>query len=79
MKGSDIMGRYIFAFHSVTVAMKAQNILRREGFGCNVIRTPKNLASGCGYSVVVNGSAELAAMTLERYKIAPKAVGKMQN
>lgn len=79
MKGSDIMGKYIFAFHSVTVAMKAQNILRREGFGCNVIRTPRNLASGCGYSVVVSGSAEMAAMTLERYGIVPKAVGRMQN
>lgn len=73
------MGKYIFAFHSVTVAMKAQIVLRREGFGCTVIRTPRNLASGCGYSVVVSGSAELAAMTLERHGITPKAVGKMQN
>ena len=77
MKGLNFMGRFILAFPSVTVAMKAQTLLRREGFGCNVIRTPRNLASGCGYSVVLDGSIQLAAAVLEKWGIPPKAIGRV--
>ena len=70
------MGRYIFAFPSVTIAMKAQAILRSNGFGTEVIRTPKNLSAGCGYSVVVTGSVDLASSVLENNNIRPKAVGQ---
>ncbi len=70
------MRRYIFAFPSITIAHKAQNILRERGFGADVIRTPKNLSSGCGYSVIVSGSVQNASMALEDNNINPKAVGE---
>ena len=75
--GTDNMKRYTIAFTSITIAIKAQHVLRSKGFFTEVIRTPKNLASGCGYSVVVNGNIEEAIDYLEKSGIRHKAV--MQN
>ncbi len=77
MKGSNFMGRYIFAFPSVTIAIKARNLLRNEDFNTDIIRTPRTLSVGCGYSVVVNGNVDAAAAVLEKNGIQPKAVGQL--
>lgn len=37
--------------------MKAKNLLDRKGYKCEIIRTPKNFSSGCGYSIKVFASA----------------------
>lgn len=71
------MNRYTIAFNSITIAMKAQNVLRSKGLFTEIIRTPKNLASGCGYSIVLNGDIEEAIDYLEKSSIRHKAV--MQN
>ncbi len=68
------MKRYTIAFTSITIAMKAQNILRQKGIFAEVIRTPKNLASGCGYSIVLNGNLEEAIDYIEKSGIKYKAV-----
>lgn len=52
------MKSYTIALASITYAMKAQALLRDEGIKSEVIRTPKNLASGCGYSVRAWGDIE---------------------
>ncbi len=48
----------IIAMSSITYAMKAKRILNGAGFYCEVERTPKNLSSGCGYSIRVKGDIE---------------------
>ena len=68
------MKKYTIAFSSVTVAMKAQNVFRSEGIGTEVIRTPKNLASGCGYSLIYYGDIETAMGILEKRWIKCKAI-----
>lgn len=68
------MKKYIIAFGSVTVAMKAQTALLSNGIKSDVIRTPKNLASGCGYSLAVGADAGKAIDILENKDIKYKAV-----
>ena len=70
----DNMNSYTIAFTSVTIAMKAQSVLRSKGFFTEVIRTPRNLASGCGYSLVLSGEIEEAIDYLEKSGIKHKAV-----
>ncbi len=41
----------LLAVSSITYAMKAKKLLNGMGIFCEVSKTPKNLASGCGYSV----------------------------
>jgi hypothetical protein len=69
------MERYLFAFPGVTIAMKASKILRENGYACEVIRTPKTLAGGCGYSTAVRGDPAEISELLVKYGITPKAVG----
>ena len=75
----EAMEKYIFAFPSVTIAIKAQTVLRRKGIPAEVIRTPKSLAVGCGYSVSAAADPGIAAELLEAEGIVPRAVGKPKN
>lgn len=43
---------------SITYAIKAKNLLVSKGYRCEVTRTPKNSASGCGYSIRVFNPTE---------------------
>ncbi|MGN0553912.1 MAG: DUF3343 domain-containing protein [Oscillospiraceae bacterium] len=72
------MEKYIFAFPSVTIAIKAQSVLRQHGIPSEVIRTPRSLAVGCGYSVSVAADPGVTADILEAAGITPRAVGKPQ-
>lgn len=72
----EAMERYIFAFPSVTIAIKAQTELRRKGISAEVIRTPKSLAVGCGYSVSAAADPGVVAQLLEAAGLTPRAVGR---
>ncbi len=72
--GKSPMNKYTIAFASVTTAMKAQIVLRANEFYAAVARTPRNLASGCGYSVTFAGDVERALAVLEQHGIKYKAV-----
>lgn len=50
------MPTYLIALTSITYAIKAQNLLKSLGYYCEIQRTPKNLATGCGYSIRVKGN-----------------------
>ncbi len=64
---------YIFALASVTYAIKAQSLLKSQGISCAVIRTPKELGKGCGYSIKFFSDAERAAKLLKENNIEIKA------
>ena len=68
------MKKYIISFVSVTTAMKAKAALRGCELYAEVARTPRNLASGCGYSVTVAGDIGTALACLERNGLKYKAV-----
>lgn len=67
------METYLIALTSITYAMKAQNILQAHGFSCEVQRTPKTLAAGCGYSIRVRG--DLSRIVEQLNKSAIKQSG----
>lgn len=68
------MKKYTIAFSSVTIAMKAQSAFRANGYRTEIIRTPRNLASGCGYSLVFQGEIEIATEILEKKGIKFKSI-----
>lgn len=43
----------LIALSSITYANKAKKLLNDMGLYCEIERTPKNLSSGCGYSIRV--------------------------
>ncbi|MGN0654288.1 MAG: DUF3343 domain-containing protein [Oscillospiraceae bacterium] len=68
------MATYLLTTASITLANKACDILKSNGYACAVERTPKNLASGCGYSVRLKGNIEYAVSLLESNGITPKDI-----
>ena len=68
------MKKYTIAFSSVTIAMKAQSAFRAEGYKTEIIRTPRNLASGCGYSLIFQGDIETATDILEKRGIKFRSI-----
>lgn len=63
----------IFALASVTYAIKAQSLLKSQGISSAVIRTPKGLGKGCGYSIKTYSDGRKVARLLEENGINIKA------
>lgn len=62
----------LIAVSSITYAMKAKRILNNMGYFCEVEKTPKNLSSGCGYSIRVRDDPDLIAEILTKNGISYK-------
>lgn len=45
----------LIAMTSITYAMKAKTLLNSQKIRCDIVRTPKDFSSGCGYSIKVSG------------------------
>ena len=45
------MKKSLIAMTSITYAMKAKNLLNSLKYYCEIQRTPKDLGTGCGYSI----------------------------
>ena len=68
------MKRNLIAMTSITYSMKAKEILNSMGIYCEIERTPKNLGSGCGYSIRVKSDTDEIVRILENNNIPYKAV-----
>ncbi|MCC8195866.1 MAG: DUF3343 domain-containing protein [Ruminococcus sp.] len=68
----------LLAVSSITYAMKAKKLLNGMGIFCEVSRTPKNLASGCGYSVRIRDNPDYVTGILEKNVIAVKDRGTVE-
>ena len=68
------MKRTLIAMTSITYAMKAKETLNGLGYYCEIERTPKNLGSGCGYSIRIKTEPSAVVHVLEAYNIPYKAV-----
>lgn len=66
----------LIAMTSITFAMKAQSLLKSKGYFCEIQRTPKAFASGCGYSIRVMGNTEEILSLLKRGRIPWKEVSE---
>ena len=60
----------LIAVSSITYAMKAKRLLNNIGYYCEIEKTPKNLATGCGYSIRVKDDSEIISAILSRNGIA---------
>lgn len=77
MKGMVIqMTAHLIAMTSITYAMKAQTLLKSNGYYCEVQKTPKNLSTGCGYSIRIKNDAEEILSVLKQNDIPYKAVSE---
>lgn len=74
LRYNHTMKKYTIAFSSITVAMKARSVFRSYDVRTEIIRTPRNLSSGCGYSLVLDGDIEAAINILENKGIKYKAI-----
>lgn len=61
---------------SITYAMKAKNMLNYNGIYCEVVRTPANVGSGCGYSIKIKDDPEKIVHMLEHQHIKYKQIIK---
>ena len=64
----------LIAVSSITYAMKAKRLLNGMGYYCEIEKTPKNLSSGCGYSIRVKDSSEVIIGILKNNGIEYKAL-----
>ena len=62
------MKKSLIAMTSITYAMKAKNLLNSLKYYCEIQRTPKDLGTGCGYSIAVTAPEEITAI-LEKERI----------
>lgn len=63
------MNRTLIAMTSITYAMKAKELCLKNGIRCEVVRTPKGLATGCGYSISARAPAKDVIALLDEHKI----------
>ena len=66
--------KYTIAFGSATLALKSQALLNNNNIRTTVIKTPKNLSSGCGYSIWGYGDVSKITAVLDQNNIKYKAV-----
>ena len=62
----------LIALSSITYAIKAKNLLNSSGYYCEIERTPKGLAKGCGYSIRVKNDINLIISILSSEDIKVK-------
>lgn len=73
------MKQHIVAFASVTYANKAKAVFNKEGVTARVVRTPRNVSGGCGYSVVVTAGASFITDVLDRNGIPYKSISEKRD
>ena len=63
------MKGHIIITGTVTYAMRAREILNRNGFNVQIIRVKASPTNGCGYGVVVHRNLEEAISLLKENEI----------
>ena len=65
---------HLIGMTSVTYANKAQRLLRTHGIQSRVVPTPKNIGSGCGYSLALSADTGMVTELLRKNGIKYKEV-----
>lgn len=66
--------RHLIGMTSITYAVKAQKLLRSKGVRVKIVPTPKNVGSGCGYSLETEGDVTAVLHILSENGIKYKEV-----
>ena len=70
--------KHIIAFASVTYAGKAKSALNKSGYSAEIKRTPRNIASGCGYSVITDAPSVALTKLMEENNIPYKTISEVK-
>ncbi|MFT3951988.1 MAG: DUF3343 domain-containing protein [Oscillospiraceae bacterium] len=73
------MNKSLIALTSITYAMKAKSLINGKGYYCEVVRTPRNLGSGCGYSIQVREKVDVILPILDAAGIRYKDYTTLKN
>ncbi len=68
------MEKALITMTSITYALKAKAFLNSKRIYCEIQKTPKNVGTGCGYSLVIKDNADEIAMLLDDNNIPYKQV-----
>ena len=63
------MKKELLVMTSITYAMKAKTLLNGMGIYCEIVRTPRDLGTGCGYSIMIKDDPGEIAAILNEHKI----------
>ncbi|MDE6148765.1 MAG: DUF3343 domain-containing protein [Ruminococcus sp.] len=66
------MGKTLITMTSITYAMKAKAILNNRKIYCEIEKTPKNVGSGCGYSIRIKDNMNYVIKVLDENNIPHK-------
>ena len=66
--------KFLIGMTSITYAMRAQELLTAKKIRSQVVSTPKNVGSGCGYSLSVSGDPNEVKRLLSENGIKYKEV-----
>ncbi|MGN1089345.1 MAG: DUF3343 domain-containing protein [Huintestinicola sp.] len=70
------MKQNIIAFATVTYANKAKALFSKAGISAEIIRTPRTVAGGCGYSITASAPVDRMVRILEDNGIPYKSVSE---
>ena len=68
------MNKTLITMTSITYALKAKAFLNNKKIYCEVEKTPKNLGSGCGYSIRIKNDPDYIISLLQSNNIPFKEV-----
>ena len=68
------MSKTLISMTSITYAMKAKNILNQKRISCVVEKTPKNVGTGCGYTIYIKDNKDKIISILEKNNIPHNGV-----
>lgn len=71
------MGKTLITMTSITYAMKAKAMLNSKKIYCEIEKTPKNIGSGCGYSIRIRDNKDYIIRLLDENKIPHKDAFEM--
>lgn len=63
------MKKTLITMTSITYAMKAKTLLNRRRIYCEIEKTPKNIGTGCGYSIRIRGNKDEIIQFLDENNI----------
>ncbi|MDO5125539.1 MAG: DUF3343 domain-containing protein [Ruminococcus sp.] len=66
------MSKILIAMTSITYAMKAKALLNGKKIYCGIEKTPKNIGSGCGYSIRIKDDPDHVLQILDENNIPHK-------
>lgn len=66
------MKNTLITMTSITYALKAKAFLNNKRIYCEIEKTPKNIGSGCGYSIRINDDPNYIISLLDSNNIPHK-------